>query len=187
MYLKGVIDIKGRFNKDIGNKYLRCVDKDCRYILVSDKDSTAGKDIYISEVDVDNLMRAKAAVYAGIKTLLEEVDLKVSDLEKIYIAGGLGKNLNVQNAIVIGMLPDININKYYFLGNTSVTGAYLSLLSIDKYRQAEEIAGKITYIELSVNMRFMDRYVAGLFFPFTDLREFPTVEGLMYSMSNKLK
>ena len=187
MYLKGVIDRKGRFNKDIGNKYLRCVDKDCRYVLVSGKDSTTGKDIYISEVDVDNLMRAKAAVYAGIKTLLEEVDLKVSDLEKIYIAGGLGKNLNVQNAIVIGMLPDININKYYFLGNTSVTGAYLSLLSIDKYRQAEEIAGKITYIELSVNMRFMDRYVAGLFFPFTDLREFPTVEELMYSMGNKLK
>ncbi|MBC7332855.1 MAG: DUF4445 domain-containing protein [Actinobacteria bacterium] len=184
MYLKGVIDRKGKFNRDIGNRYLECVDGDLRYIIVDARDSATGKSIFISEVDINNLMRAKAAIYAGIKTLLEEVDLNVYDLDRIYIAGGLGKHLNIRNAIVIGMLPDIDISKYHFLGNTSVTGAYLSLLSEEKYKKSLEIANKITYIELSVNMKFMDRYVAGLFLPYTDLKDFPTVEELIYSMNN---
>jgi len=187
MYLKGVIDRKGKFNKDIGNKYLRCEENICHYVLVDGKDSANGKDIYISEVDIDNLIRAKAAIYAGIKTLLEEVDLSVYDLEKIYIAGGLGRHLHVKNTIVIGMLPDVDMNKYFFLGNTSVTGAYLSLLSEDKYKQSSKIAAHITYIELSVNMKFMDRYVAGLFLPYTDMKDFPSVEESLYSLDNKFK
>jgi uncharacterized 2Fe-2S/4Fe-4S cluster protein (DUF4445 family) len=126
-------------------------------------------------------MRAKAAVYSGIKTLLEEVDLKITDIDSVFIAGGLGKNLNVKNAIVIGMLPDISVEKYSFLGNTSVIGAYLSLVSEKKYRMAEKIADKVTYVELSVNMKFMDRYIAGLFLPYTDLKEFPTVEKLLFT------
>jgi len=187
MYLKGVIDRKGKFNKDIGNKYLRCADDDCQYILVEVKNSATGEDIYISEVDIDNLIRAKAAIYAGIKTLLEEVDLSVYDLDKIYIAGGLGKHLNTRNAVIIGMLPDVDVAKYFFMGNTSVTGAYLSLLSEDKYRQSSKIAEHITYIELSVNMKFMERYVAGLFLPYTDMKDFPTVEECLYSLDTKLK
>ncbi|MBU4314649.1 MAG: DUF4445 domain-containing protein [Actinobacteria bacterium] len=187
MYLKGVIDRKGKFNKDIGNKYLKCVDDDCQYILVNGKNSATGEDIYISEVDIDNLIRAKAAIYAGIKTLLEEVDSSIHDLDKIYIAGGLGRHLNIRNTVIIGMLPDVDVGKYFFLGNTSVTGAYLSLLSEDKYRQSSKIAEHITYIELSVNMKFMDRYVAGLFLPYTDMKDFPTVEECLYSLDSKLK
>lgn len=185
MYLKGVIDRKGRFNQDIGNKYLRCEDKICQYVLVNRKDSANGRDIYISEVDIDNLIRAKAAIYAGIKTLMEEVDLNVEDLQKIYIAGGLGRHIYVKNAISIGMLPDIDASRYFFLGNTSVTGAYLSLLSEDKYRQSSKIADHITYIELSVNMKFMDRYVAGLFLPYTDMKDFPSVEESLYPADKK--
>ncbi|MDZ7837710.1 MAG: ASKHA domain-containing protein [Actinomycetota bacterium] len=187
MYLKGVIDRKGKFNQDIGNKYLEQEEGEYRYIIVGREASADGKKIYISEVDIDNLMRAKAAVYAGIKTLLEEVDLSVYDLDKVYIAGGLGKNLNIDNAIVIGMLPDIDINKYFFLGNTSVTGAYISLLSQSRYEQSVSIADALTYVELSVNMKFMDRYVAGLFLPYTDLKDFPTVEQLILSLDNKYK
>jgi len=187
MYLKGVIDRKGKFNKDIGNRYLRCVERDCQYVLVNASDSATKKDIYISEVDINNLIRAKAAIYAGVKTLLEEVDLSIYDLKKIYIAGGLGKHLNIRNAVVIGMLPDIDINKYFFMGNTSVTGAYLSLLSENKYRKSSKIAEHITYIELSVNMKFMERYVAGLFLPYTDMKDFPTVEESIYSLKGKKK
>jgi len=187
IYLKGVIDRKGKFNQDIGNKYLRCVERDCQYVLVNASDSATKKDIYISEVDINNLIRAKAAIYAGVKTLLEEVDLSIYDLKKIYIAGGLGKHLNIRNAVVIGMLPDIDINKYFFMGNTSVTGAYLSLLSENKYRKSSKIAEHITYIELSVNMKFMERYVAGLFLPYTDMKDFPTVEESIYSLKGKKK
>ena len=181
MYLKGVIDRKGKLNRDIGNKFLKCDDSGCSYILVDKKESGTGKDIYISEIDIDNLIRAKAAVYAGIKTLLEEVDLSVDDLEKVYLAGGLGKHLNIRNAVIIGMLPDVDLGKYHFLGNTSITGAYLSLLSADMYKSSTEIANHITYLELSVNMKFMDRYVAGLFLPYTDMKDFPTVEEYLYS------
>jgi len=180
MYLKGVIDRKGKFNQDIGNKYLECDEKECRYILVSAKESATEENIYLSEVDIDNLIRAKSAVYAGIRTLLEEVDLGTFDLEKIYIAGGLGKHINIRNAIIIGMLPDIDIKKYHFLGNTSVTGAYLSLMSDKKYNESISISEHITYIELSVNMKFMDRYVAGLFLPYTDMKDFPSVEEHLY-------
>ncbi|MBM3705399.1 MAG: DUF4445 domain-containing protein [Actinobacteria bacterium] len=182
MYLRGVIDRKGKFNKDIGNSYLRFEDEEYRYIVAERKDSAAEKDIFITEVDINNLIRAKAAVYSGIKTLLEEVDLNIADIDRVFLAGGLGKNINVQSAIVIGMLPDIDLNRYSFLGNTSVTGAYLCLLSNEKYRLTEKIANKITYLELSVNMKFMDRYIAGLFLPNTDLKDFPTVERLLYSL-----
>ena len=184
MFLKGVIDRKGKFNKDIGNQYLRCIDNDWQYIITEGKDTGTGKDIFISEVDIDNLMRAKAAIYSGIKTLLEEVGLGVNDIRKIYIAGGLGKNLNIQNAILIGMLPDISLDKYYFLGNTSVTGAYLSLLSESKYSLTDEIANKITYLELSINMKFTDKYIAGLFLPYTDLTDFPNVEARAFDIRN---
>ncbi|MCX6347285.1 MAG: ATP-binding protein, partial [Actinobacteria bacterium] len=184
MFLKDVIDRKGKFNKDIKNPYLRCIDNDWQYVIVESKESGTGKDIYISEVDIDNLMRAKAAIYSGIKTLLEEVGLNIHDIRKIYIAGGLGKNLNIQNAILIGMLPDISLDKYFFLGNTSVTGAYLSLLSENKYNQTDKIAHKITYLELSINMKFIDKYVAGLFLPYTDLVDFPNVESRVYNIKN---
>ena len=180
MYLKGVIDRKGKFNRDIGNPNLKCIEKDCVYIVESKGKTSTGEDIYISETDINNLMRAKAAVYSGIRTLLDEVDLSISDIEKVYIAGGLGKNINIENSIIIGMLPDIDIKKYAFLGNTSITGAYLSLLSEDKYKFTSELANKITYIELSMNMKFMDRYIAGLFLPYTDLSDFPTVESIFY-------
>ncbi len=184
MYIKGVIDRKGKFNKDIGNKYLLCEERDCKYVIVPAGESATGKDIFISEVDIDNLIRAKSAIYAGLRTLLEEVDLSVFDLEKIYLAGGLGRHLNIKNAVMIGMIPDINISKYHFLGNTSVTGAYLSIMSEDKYNESVKIADHITYIELSVNMKFMDRYVAGLFLPYTDMKDFPTVEEYIYSIDN---
>ncbi len=183
MFLKGIIDRRGKFIKDIGNPYLKCIDNDWLYVLADGRENATGKDIYISEVDIDNLIRAKAAIYSGIKTLLEEVDLSIYDIKKVYIAGGLGKNLNVQNAIIIGMLPDINLDKYFFLGNTSVTGAYMSILSENKYNQTEEIADKITYLELSINMKFIDRYIAGLFLPYTDLRDFPNVESMVFPIN----
>ena len=179
MYIKEVIDRKGRFNLKKGNKFFRTVDSELRFIIIPSEQSGSGDDIYITETDIDNLIRTKAAIYAGIKTLLEEVGLKVSDLDRIYIAGGMGRNLNIRNAVVLGMLPDIEPEKYYFVGNTSIAGAYLSLLSEGKYKESLKIASKLTYLELSTNNNYMDRYVAGLFLPFTDFKEFPSVENIL--------
>ena len=181
MFLKGVIDRRGKFEKSIKNGHLKYTDDEYRYIISYGENNASGADIFISEVDIENLVRAKAAVYAGIKTLLEEVDFKITDIDKIYIAGGLGKNLNIRSAMLIGMLPDINTEKYHFLGNTSITGSYLSLLSEDRFNMSEKIADSITYIDLSVNMKFMERYIAGIFLPNTELKDFPTVESVFYS------
>jgi uncharacterized 2Fe-2S/4Fe-4S cluster protein (DUF4445 family) len=181
MFLKGVIDRRGKFEKSIENRHLKYIDDEYRYIVSYGKSNASGEDIFISEVDIENLVRAKAAVYAGIKTLLEEVDLKIENIDKIYIAGGLGKNINIKSAIIIGMFPDINTARYHFLGNTSITGSYLSLLSEDRFNMSEKIADSITYIDLSVNMKFMERYIAGIFLPNTELKDFPTVESVFYS------
>jgi uncharacterized 2Fe-2S/4Fe-4S cluster protein (DUF4445 family) len=184
MYIKGVIDRKGKFNSRKNNKFFKTVEGEQRYIIVPSEQSSTGNDIYITEIDIDNLIRTKAAIYAGIKTLLEEVGLKLNDLERIYIAGGMGRNLNIKNAIILGMLPDIEPEKYHFVGNTSITGAYLSLLSENKYKESLKIASKLTYIELSTNNNYMDRYMAGLFLPFTDFKEFPSVENLVIEHSS---
>jgi uncharacterized 2Fe-2S/4Fe-4S cluster protein (DUF4445 family) len=125
-------------------------------------------------------MRAKAAIYAGISLLLLKVGLTFDDIERVYIAGGFGNYLNVEKAVIIGMLPDITREKFVFLGNTSVVGAYLCLLSDKMRREAEEIAQKMTNIELSVSRRFMDEYMSALFLPHTDMKQFPTVEKLLF-------
>jgi uncharacterized 2Fe-2S/4Fe-4S cluster protein (DUF4445 family) len=124
-------------------------------------------------------LRAKAAIYAGISLLLKKVGLTFDDIERVYIAGGFGNYLNVDKAIIIGMLPDIRREKYTFLGNTSIAGAYLCLLSDRMRKEAAEIARKMTNVELSVSRRFMDEYMSALFLPHTDITLFPTVEKLL--------
>jgi len=130
-------------------------------------------------VDIENIMRAKAAIYAGISSLIKEIGFTLDNIERIYIAGGFGNYLNVDRAVIIGMLPDIPKEKFRFLGNTSVVGAYLCLLSEKLRKEAEEIARKMTYMELSVSKNFMDEYMSALFLPHTDMGLFPTVEKLL--------
>lgn len=132
-------------------------------------------EVDITEVDIDNIIRAKAAIFAGFTLLLKEVGLSFDDIATIYIAGGFGRYLNIQKAVIIGMLPDLSKKKFKYLGNTAVTGAYLCLLSEQLRQDAETIADKMTYVELSVSGHYMDEYVAGLFLPHTDLTAFPSV------------
>lgn len=176
MYLNGIINQKGKFVAE-SSKNIRYGVDGLEFVFYTDP--STGKDITLTEVDIDNLMRAKAAIYAGITTLLKEVGLTIDLIEKVYIAGGFGNYIDVKKAIIIGMLPDIPVDKYSYLGNTSITGAYLSLLSKDLIQEAEDIASKMTYIELSVSAGFMDDYVSALFLPHTDMSRFPTVEQLM--------
>ena len=116
-----------------------------------------GIEIVLTEVDIENIIRAKAAIYAGISLLLKETGFTLDDIENVYIAGGFGNYLNVGKAILIGMLPDIPREKFRFLGNTSIAGAYLCLLSERMRKEAEEVAKKMTNIELSVSRKFYGR------------------------------
>ena len=176
MYLNGVIDQKGKIREEIGSKRIRRGESGLEYVLAWRVESAINKEIVITEVDLDNLIRAKAAIYAGFATLLAHMGMKFSDIEKFYIAGGFGRYIDVERAVTIGMLPDLPVDKFQFLGNTSIIGAYYVLLCDRLRHEAEEIAHRMTYVELSVSRNFMDEYLSALFLPHTDLDAFPTVK-----------
>ncbi|MBI3592890.1 MAG: ATP-binding protein [Nitrospirae bacterium] len=176
MFLTGVIDQKGKF---VAGKTDRIRQGDEGLEFVFYRDDKLNKDIVLTEVDIENILRAKAAVYAGVTTLLGEVGFTLDTIEKVYIAGGFGNYINVERAVILGMLPDMPKERFVFMGNTSITGAYLCLLSETLRKEAEGIASKMTYIELSVSRNFMYEYMSALFLPHTDMGQFPTVEALM--------
>lgn len=176
MFLTGVIDQKGKFVKGKTDR-IRQGEEGLEFMLY--RDEVHHKDIVLTEVDVENIIRAKAALYAGIKTLLSEVGFTMDAIEKVYIAGGFGNYINVERAVILGMLPDIPKERFIFMGNTSITGAYLCLLSEELRKEAGDIASKMTYIELSVYRSFMDEYMSALFLPHTDMSQFPTVADMV--------
>jgi uncharacterized 2Fe-2S/4Fe-4S cluster protein (DUF4445 family) len=132
-------------------------------------------DIVITEIDLDNLIRTKAAVYAGCRVLLYNAGLHFSDLDTVIIAGGFGHYIDVEKAKVIGLLPDLPDNKFRFIGNGSLSGAHFVSLDSDIWLEARNIAGMMTNVELSNNNRFMEEFVGAMFLPHTDQDLFPEV------------
>ncbi|OGX52860.1 MAG: hypothetical protein A2460_05420 [Omnitrophica WOR_2 bacterium RIFOXYC2_FULL_43_9] len=132
-------------------------------------------DIVINEMDIENLKRAKGAIYAASSMLVRHMDLSFDNLEQVFIAGGFGTSVDMANAIAIGLLPDLPSGKFFFVGNSSLIGAREIILSHDALFDADAIAKQLTYFELSVEPNYMDEYVAALFFPHTDLAKFPNV------------
>jgi uncharacterized 2Fe-2S/4Fe-4S cluster protein (DUF4445 family) len=131
--------------------------------------------LVITEVDIDNLLRAKGAMYAGYVTLLSEVGLTMNDLEEVIIAGGFGNYINIEKSITIGLLPELPLSKFKFIGNGSLLGARLVCFSNVLRTDVKRIFNKITNIELSDNANFMNNYIAALFLPHTDEKLFPSV------------
>jgi uncharacterized 2Fe-2S/4Fe-4S cluster protein (DUF4445 family) len=175
MFITGVLDQKGKYVSEKAGKYLRKSGSDLEYVFFEDDEGY----VALTEVDIENIIRAKAAIYAGVSLMLTEMGLTENDIAKVYIAGGFGNFLNVKKAIILGMLPDIPEERYVFLGNTSVAGAYLTLLSPELRKEAEEVAAMMTYMELSVSGGFMDEYMSAMFLPHTDINKFPTVKALL--------
>ncbi|MDR3135428.1 MAG: ASKHA domain-containing protein [Deltaproteobacteria bacterium] len=142
------------------------------YLLSSADESAGGHDIVLTEIDIENLIRAKGAMFSGYQTLLESVGLEMGDLERVIIAGGFGRSLNIENAITIGLLPFLPVEKFSYIGNSSLTGATLAALSGTMWRKAFEIKEKMTNFELSDTPGYMDRYIASQFIPHTDAHLF---------------
>ncbi len=174
MFMTGILDQKGKLQKEVSNR-VRVGEDGLEFVIHYGE----GKDIVLTEPDIENIIRAKAAIYAGFTILLKEVGFTFDDVHKVYIAGGFGKFLDIEKAIIIGMLPELPKEKFEYMGNTSITGAYLCILSQRLRGEAEEISRKMTYIELSVSKSFMDEYVSGLFIPHTNVDAFPSVKELM--------
>lgn len=177
LFLAGVIDQKGNFDRTCATKRIREGIEGPEFLISGDK----GRDIVLTEVDIENILRAKAAMYAGVTELIKKIGLTLDVIERIYLAGGFGHSLNIEKAIIIGMLPDVPREKFRFLGNSAIAGTYLCLLSEKMREEAEEIARKMTNVELSVSRSFMDEYLSALFLPHTDISQFPTAERLLRS------
>jgi len=161
------------------SKRIREGEDGLEFVLAKSKDSAVGQDIVITETDIKNLIHSKGAIYSGAEVLLKRVGLGLQDLQHVLIAGGLGTALDVEKAIIIGLLPDLPLEKFTFIGNSAIAGTKMCLLSQEAMRKAEKIAGKMTYIDLSTDPEFMNNYIASLFLPHTDISLFPSVKKLI--------
>ncbi len=174
-FMTGVINKSGRFNYTRETKRIRKGSHGGEYVVAWANETKIGEDIILTEVDIDNLMRAKAAIFAGFTVLSDSVGVPLDSIEQVFIGGGFGQYINVEKAIQIGLLPDMPWERFNFLGNTSLKGAYLALIDHKNKDRISEIASRMTYIELSADNRFFDAFTSALFLPHTDKALFPTV------------
>ncbi len=173
---RGIIQRDGKIDRSIKSSFVRNNGTNYEFVLVPKETSATGKDIVITEDDIENLKRSKGAIYSAIMSLLNKAGKGVSDIGKIYIAGGFGNYLNIENSVHIGLLPDVERDVYEFIGNSSLAGARMVLLSRDLVARAETVRKNVTYLDLSSEPHYMDEYVASLFFPHTDMGRFPSVQ-----------
>ena len=173
---RGILDKNGKINRSLANKRLREGSHGYEFVVVFAEEADIEEAIVITDADLDNLKRGKAAIYSGVSILVRHMDMKAQDISKIFIAGGFGTSLDIESAVRIGLIPDLRREKYVFVGNSSLAGARQSLFSCQAARISEEVAKNITYFELSTDPQYMDEYTAALFFPHTDLSRFPSVK-----------
>jgi uncharacterized 2Fe-2S/4Fe-4S cluster protein (DUF4445 family) len=178
MFASGVIDKSGNIDLTLSTRRVREGQHGAEYVIAWADESATGEDIAITAVDIDNLMRAKAAIYAGFSILARSVGLTLADVEQVLIGGAFGQYINVENAIQIGLLPDKPFESFHFLGNTSVKGAYMALISREMRERVKQVSQMMTYLELSADNTFFDEFNAAMFLPHTDESLFPSVAKL---------
>jgi uncharacterized 2Fe-2S/4Fe-4S cluster protein (DUF4445 family) len=176
LYESGMMDIRGKLIPAVCGRNLKEIDGLLHLVVVPAEQSATGSDLTISQADLDSLIRSKAAMYTILETITMSVGMKLRDLTTFYVAGTFGSFIDPRSAITIGMLPDLPLDNYKSLGNSSLGGASLVLTSRDVLAQIEQIQKRITYMELNVNQDFMNRFSAAKFVPHTDTTLFPTVE-----------
>jgi uncharacterized 2Fe-2S/4Fe-4S cluster protein (DUF4445 family) len=171
-----IIDGEGKFTLSTKNERIVEADGEIHFILADSHETETGKELTITESDIGNLIRSKGAVFAAIKSLVDYVGLTFEDIDTFFVAGGFGSYLNIQRAVGIGLLPDIDPERIQFVGNSSLMGARMALLSSHAHERTIQIAKGMTNIELSTYQPFMDEYVAAMFLPHTDRKLFPSVD-----------
>jgi uncharacterized 2Fe-2S/4Fe-4S cluster protein (DUF4445 family) len=179
MFMTGVVDKAGNLNTHLETARIREGEHGLEYVIAWADETQKGKDIALTHVDVDNLLRAKGAIFAGYSVLADSVGVPMEMIEQMLIGGSFGKYINVEKAVQIGLLPDLPWDRFQFLGNTSVRGAYYALLDRNSRERIRDIATRMTYIELSADNSFYDAFMSALFLPHTDLSRFPSVKGIV--------
>ena len=184
MFEIGVIDNRGKFNRDLNTSRIRETDGIYEYVLAWEHETQIDRDITLTEPDLDNLIRAKGAIYSGCITLLEEVGLKIQDVDRIYLAGGFGSYVDLEKAMVIGLLPEMDPDRIRFIGNGSLMGAKMSCLTNRIRKDVVGVTKRMTNFELSETPSFMGNYVAALFLPHTNMDQFPKLKERLKKRKN---
>ena len=170
-----IINARGQFVRE-GERVKRDHHGMGRYVLAFPQESETGREVSINEVDIDNFIRAKGAIFSAISTLLQSVDMTPDCIDNVYVAGGIGSGINMKNAVNIGMFPDVDLEKFHYIGNSSLTGAYAMVVSDQAIEKCAQVAANMTYLELSTYPGYMDSFVAACFLPHTDASLFPSVK-----------
>jgi uncharacterized 2Fe-2S/4Fe-4S cluster protein (DUF4445 family) len=176
LFKAGLLDRSGRFHVEQPGPVRADEEGTPEFVLVPKAKSRTKRDIVINQIDIQDLLRSKAAIFAATAILVESMDVKFEDIRHVYIAGGFGNCLNIENAVIIGMLPDLPKERIEFVGNTALEGAKMCLMSREALAAVEEIARKMTYFDLMSNYKYMDYYQQALFLPHTDLGLFPSAK-----------
>ncbi len=176
LFMAGVLDQGGKIRKGLPTDRIRKGENGMEYVIVWAENTDIGEDIVINEVDIENILRAKAAMFAGYTSIMEKTGIDFSEINNMIIAGAFGDFIDLENAVAIGLLPDLPLERFTFIGNGSLSGAQLISLSNEMLDDGEKIARNMTNIELSEDNRFMDHYMAALFLPHTDFNLFPSVQ-----------
>ena len=179
LFITGVIDRAGSLNRTLPTTRVREGEHGAEYVLAWAAETAGGRDIVLTKVDIDNLLRAKAAIYAGYTVLCASVGVDPAEVEQVLIGGAFGQYINIEKAIQIGLLPDLPWDRFQFLGNTAVKGAYMALLGREARRQVSAAAAKMTYLELSADNAFYHNFMSALFLPHTEITRFPSVQELV--------
>jgi uncharacterized 2Fe-2S/4Fe-4S cluster protein (DUF4445 family) len=175
LFKNRLINPDGKFDTEKKNPRVRETEEGMEFVIAWADESEAGKDIVITEYDISNLIKSKGAVYAAATILAKSVGIDFKEIDRIFVAGGFGNFLNIGKAITIGLLPDLPLERFRFIGNSSLAGARMALLSNHAFERSHEIAEKMTYFELSINPDFMNEFIAALFLPHTNQKLFPSL------------
>ena len=176
MFEMGIINNLGKFDRDLDTPRIREDNGIYEYVLAWQDETQIDRDITLTEIDIENLIRAKGAIYSGCMTLLTEVGMGIADIEQIILAGGFGSYVDLEKAMTIGLLPELDTDKVIFIGNGSLMGARMSSLTNRIRKDVVEVTKKMTNFELSDTISYMDNYVAALFLPHTDMNQFPKIK-----------
>ena len=180
----GIVDRSGQFAEGLDNERVRKQGDEWAYVLTVADGTPLNEDIVFTESDLKNLIYSKGAVYAGFTTLLGYAGMDFSMVDRMIITGGFGQYLNIDKAVTIGLLPDIDRSKFAYMGNSSIVGAYMALLSTTYRQEARTICNNMTYVDFSSNPRYMDEFTSALFLPHTDLKAFPNATTAAYSATH---
>jgi uncharacterized 2Fe-2S/4Fe-4S cluster protein (DUF4445 family) len=182
MFEMDIINNLGKFNRDLETERIRKGDDVYEYVLAWREETQIDRDVTLTEIDIENLIRAKGAIYSGCMTLLTEVGMNLQDIEHIILAGGFGSYVDLEKAMVIGLLPEMDPAKVTFIGNGSLMGARMSSLTNRIRKDVVEVTHKMTNFELSDTASYMDNYIAALFLPHTDINQFPKLKARLEAL-----